>query len=46
MVYLYKRKVGLMQNISFFKITLKPLILAQYVVLKCDKKSYILHPVA
>ena len=35
-----------MQNISFLEITLKPLILAQYVVLKCDIKSYILHPMS
>ena len=31
-----------MQNISFFEIASK-LILAQYVVLKCDIQSYILH---
>ena len=35
-----------MQNISFFEITPKPLILAQYVVLKQDIKSFILHPMS
>ena len=35
-----------MQNISFFEITPKPLILAQYVALHCDIKSYILYPMS
>ena len=38
--------VHVIQNISFSEITPKPLILAQNVVLKCDIKSHILHPIS
>ena len=35
-----------MQNTNFFEITGKPLVLAQYVVLHCDVKFFILHQVS
>ena len=41
-----KSRGAFMENIRFFEITPKPLILAQYDVLKCDIKSYILHPMS